>query len=146
MPGDRPDERTEEERDQIHRLEPVPHGAIRPGVDPGERNAQEGGQQGGSRTNEEGVEEGSGDDVTLEHLPVVLQAPLRAKAQIIQHEKASHHQGDERGHHQGRNEDADDGGGQILSLEEGSKVTPVIPWNGLRLGYDSHEIPSSERL
>ena len=142
VPGDRPDEGVHEKGDEIHRLEPVPEGAVCPGVEPGERDAQEGGQKRGSRTDEEGVEESPADDVPLNHLPVVLEAPLRAEAQIVEHEEAAYYQGAKWNQHHRHDEDADDYCDRVFSLEEVSQETPSAGGYGLRPGYGSHEILS----
>jgi len=105
VPGDGADERAQEERDQVERLELFAPRAIRARVDPGERHAKEGGEQHRPRADEQCVDKCARYNVVGIHQAIVVQPPGGAEPQIVEDPEAAHDQRrqrkqDSRGHDQ----------------------------------------------
>ena len=108
VPGDGADERAQEERNQVVRLEPVAPWAIGAGIDPGQRHAEKSRKHGRAGADQQRIDESLRDDAVGEKRPVVVEPPGGVEAAWIEHLEAADDQREQRQQHRRRHDHADD--------------------------------------
>ena len=108
VPGDRADEGTEKEWNEVEGLHPIAARTIGAGIDPGERHAEERRHHGRAGADNQRIDEGFRNDAVGKQRPVVVESPGGVESAGIEHLEAADDQCEQRQDDGRRHDHADD--------------------------------------